>query len=277
MITSRISDISPRLSGARDSVPLASVTRPGESAMPKADLDRRGVCVAEKHWYLKNCRLLERLPRTELERLEQTCRSRQFASGQVVYLPIDRADAILVLISGQVKLCHMTPEGKESILAFIEPGEIFGELCLLHVPDRDELAIATQAATIVLIPRDVMQVLMESHAELAVGVTRLFGLRRMRLERRLKSLLFRSNRDRLLQLLLELATDYGKISGLGIEIRIRLSHQDLASLIGSTRETVTVTLGELQLEGIVKLGRQKITICSMERLRLASGGMSPSD
>lgn len=231
---------------------------------------RRDYRVAQQHWFLKNCQLLDRLPADELQKLETSCKSRRFASGSVIYLPIDRADAVLILIAGQVKLCHITPDGKESILAFIEPGEIFGELCLLDATDREELAIASQPSTIVLIPRDTMQDLMTRHAELAVGVTRLLGMRRLRIERRLKSLLFRSSRDRLLQLLLELAHDYGGSSKTGIEIRIKLSHQDLASVIGSTRETVTNTLGELQAEGLVILGRQRITICSRERLIQAS-------
>ena len=237
---------------------------------------RRDAGVAQQHWFLKNCRLLDRLPTSELQKLETDCRSRRFAGGQVIYLPIDRADAVVVLVSGQVKLCHLTPDGKQSILAFIEPGEIFGELCLFAPADREELAIASQVSTIVLIPRDVMQDLMGRHPELALGITRLLGLRRLRIERRLKSLLFRSSRDRLLQLLLELAENHGGTTSGGVEIRIKLSHQDLANVIGSTRETVTLTLGELQSEGLVKLARQRITICSKERLIRASGSHAPS-
>ena len=230
--------------------------------------------MAEKHWYLKNCQLLSRLPQAELERLETNSRAGRFKAGEVIYIPIDRAEAVLVLVSGQVKLCHTTPEGKESILAFIEPGEMFGELCLVGADDREELAIATCASTIVMIPRNALQELMSRHAGLALGVTQLLGFRRLRIERRLKSLLFRSNRDRLLQLLVELAQDHGGNTAHGIEIRIKLSHQDLASIIGSTRETVTTTLGQLQNEGLVLLGRQRITICDMKRLKAAADAIS---
>jgi CRP/FNR family cyclic AMP-dependent transcriptional regulator len=208
----------------------------------------------EQHWYLKSCRILERLPPDELSQLEAKSRFRKFATGDVVYLPLDRADAVLAA------------DGKQSILAFIDPGEVFGELCLFDTESREEQAIAMVPTAIVLIPRDLIQQLISRHAELALGITRRMGLRRLRIERRLKSLLFRSNRERLLQLWMELATEYGTPSKLGIEIRIKLSHQDLASIIGSTRETVTMTLGELQEQGVVALGRQRLTICSMERL-----------
>jgi CRP/FNR family cyclic AMP-dependent transcriptional regulator len=78
--------------------------------------------------------------------------------------------------------------------------------------------------------------------------------------------LFRSNRERLVHLLLELAEQYGRASDGGVELRIKLSHQDLANIIGSTRETVTVVLGELQAEGRLKLGRRKIVLTDITRL-----------
>ncbi len=221
---------------------------------------------AEQHWYLKNCGLLERLPQPVVRQLETGSRYRRFESGEVIYLPLDRADAVLVVVSGRVKLCHITPDGKQSILALIEPGEVFGELCLFDTTDREEHAVAMLPTALVLIPQELMYQLMSRQADLALGITRLLGLRRLRIERRLKSLLFRSSRDRLLQLLVELATDYGINTKLGVEIRIGLSHQDLASIIGSTRETVTTTLGELQEQELVTLGRRRITIRAIERL-----------
>lgn len=105
---------------------------------------------------------------------------------------------------------------------------------------------------------------MEEHAGVALGVTRLMGLRRRRIERRLKSLLFRSNRERLVHLLMELAEKYGQRSADGVTLGIKLSHQELASIIGSTRETVTVVLGELQNEGSLIIKRRQIILRDMD-------------
>ena len=79
-------------------------------------------------------------------------------------------------------------------------------------------------------------------------------------------LLFHSNRQRLVHLLLELANDYGRPSPEGVELGVRLSHQDLANIIGSTRETVTVTLGQLQAEGRLRVGRKRIILTDVEGL-----------
>lgn len=222
--------------------------------------------MAERRWFLKRCNLFERLPPEEINALELRSRARTFPRGSPIYLPADAADGVLVLTEGRVRLGSYTEDGKQTILAFVDPGEMFGELALVDSGAREEFAEAAEKSTVVLIPRDVMQDLLDRYPQLALGVTRLFGLRRQRIERRLKYLLFRSNRERLGHLLLELAEQYGRRIDRGVELAVKLSHQELASIIGSTRETVTVALGELRADGLLELGRQKIILTDPQRL-----------
>jgi len=222
--------------------------------------------MSEKLWYLKNCPLFDRLSADELRQIERVSRARTFPRKTPVYLPADESDNVFLLASGRIKLCHLTPEGKQSILAFIDPGELFGELAMIDDGDREEYAEAIENSTVVMIPRETVTQMMERHADLTLGVTKMIGLRRRRIERRLKNLLFLSNRERLIHLLLELAEQYGEETSQGVRLGIKLSHQDLANVIGSTRETVTVVLGELQLEGLVKVGRRKIELVKPESL-----------
>ncbi|GAA4419954.1 Crp/Fnr family transcriptional regulator [Bremerella cremea] len=217
-------------------------------------------------WYLKACRLFETCTTDQIQRLETASRSKTIAKGSPVYLPADQADSVLVLASGRVKICHLTGDGKQSILAFIEPGEIFGELAILDVGSRDEYAEAVEESRVIAIPGDAMRRLMEEHADLCLGVTKVIGFRRRRIERRVKNLLYLSNRERLSHLLLELAEQYGRETQKGVELSIRLSHQDLASIVGSTRETVTVVLGAMQTEGLIELGRRKVILKAPDRL-----------
>ena len=220
----------------------------------------------EKFWYLKNCDLFERLTPEQLSRLESRSRSKTFERNSLLYLPTDRSDAILLLVSGRVKIYHITGEGKQALLAIIDPGEVFGELAVIDSGQREEFAEAMETSKVVLIPGSEVRLLMEEHPNVSVSVTKLMGLRRQKVERRLKSLLFRSNRDRLIYLLLELAEKYGQDTAQGVLIGIKLSHQDLASIIGSTRETVTVLLGELQSEGALMIKRRQIVLKLMEQL-----------
>ena len=221
----------------------------------------------EKFWFLKNCRLLERLDPSQLGWLESRSRMRQFPKNSTVYLPADQSDGVLLLAAGRVKICSVTPDGKQSILTFVEPGDVFGELSLFDSGAREEFARATEDTTVVLMPSDSLRKVAEENPYLAMGITRLVGLRRKRVERRLKYLLFRPNRERLIHLLLELAEDYGTTNAQNeVEIGIKLSHQDLASVIGSTRESVTLILGEMQNEGLVRIGRRKVVLCKMDAL-----------
>jgi CRP-like cAMP-binding protein len=199
--------------------------------------------------------------------LEGRSKSRDFKRGTLIYVPSDLGDCVLVLASGRVKIFHNTQDGKQAVLALIDPGELFGELALIEPTQRDEYAEAMEHSTVVVIPTEEIQRLIDEHPRLSIGLNKLLGLRVQRFNRRLKSLLFRSNRERVVHLLFDLADKYGKYLQDGsLAIGIRLSHQELASIIGSTRETVTLVLGELQEEGAITVSRKEIILHEVGKL-----------
>ena len=222
--------------------------------------------MTQMFWHVRNCSLFQHLSESQWAALEQRARVRSFAKGTAIYLPSDVANAAYLLAEGRIRICCTTPEGKQSILALVEAGELFGELALVESAPREERAETVSKSTVVMLPGDQLRQLMAECPGLALGVTKLMGLRRKRVERRLRSLLFRSNRERLTQLLIDLAEQYGVATTAGIELAIKLSHQDLASIIGATRETVTTVLGELQHEGLLRIERQKLTLLDLRRL-----------
>lgn len=230
----------------------------------------------ERLWYIKHCRLFEQLTPDQTNRLERAARLRTFPKNASVYLPSDAADGVFLLAEGRVKLCSLTSEGKEAILAFIDAGELFGELALLGETQREEHASTVLPSTIILLPRNEVEEIMAESARLSLGVSKLVGWRRKRIERRLKNLLFRSNRERLCHLLLDLVEQYGRRTDDGVLITIKLSHQDLASIIGSTRETVTVLLGELQLDRLITVVRRRLVIKELERLADSVTAVAPN-
>lgn len=231
----------------------------------------------EKHWFLKKCSLFASLTDDQIQRLESVSQVKTFGRKELVYLPAEQSDAVLLVVSGRIRIYHISADGKEAVMVFIEPGEIFGELSVLGGQEsvREEFAETMEKTALIKIPRDEIQRLMDVHPQLCVGITKLIGLRRQRLERRLKSLLFRSNRDRIVHLLVELAEQYGERSPEGIRLRLKLSHQELASIVGSTRETVTVILGELQTEGFLTIQRRQIQLKDLDRLAAIIGVEAP--
>ena len=222
--------------------------------------------MADKYWSLNNCELFVRLTDEQIKRLEESSKVRDFKRGELIYLPTDGGNSVLMVAGGRVKIYHITSEGKQAVLALVDPGEIFGELAALDDTPREEFAEAMLATTVIMIPSDVLRQTVEEHPSVALGVTKLLGLRRRRIERRLKSLLFRSNRDRLIHLLLELTEKYGRQTADGVLLTIKLAHQDMASIIGSTRETVTVLLGELQNERHIEIHSRQLLLRNIEFL-----------
>ncbi|HIF00068.1 MAG TPA: Crp/Fnr family transcriptional regulator, partial [Fuerstia sp.] len=151
----------------------------------------------EKIWYLKKCSVLGSLSAEQILDVESQCFSREFARGEMIYLPSDMGDSVLLRARGRVRIYHVTGEGKQAILGFMEPGELFGEVSVFNGSCRDEYAEATEKSFVVLLPRHVIQQLMLENPSVSMTLTRMFGLRVRRIERRLKSLLFRTSRERL--------------------------------------------------------------------------------
>lgn len=211
-------------------------------------------------WIIKNNELFANLATEDIAYLESQAKMRRLKKGERIYLPDDAADSVLLVVEGRIKICNTTQEGKESILNFVDAGELFGETSILGDSQHADIAETIEKSTIVMIPRAAMVPILRKYPSVVFGVTKLFGLRRQRIERRLRNLLFKSNRQRIIHLLIELTEKYGQQSENGISLKIRLSHQEIASLIGSTRETVTVVLGQLKSEGLIDIARRRILI-----------------
>lgn len=226
----------------------------------------------EKIWYLKRCPLFERLTPDEHARLERASLARTFRKREIVYFPHDPGESVLVMARGRIKIKAVSPDGRETIFAFMEPGEIFGELAILDGEPRNEYAEAVEESMVLAVPREELLWIMERRSDVAMHVTKLLGFRLRRIENRLKNLLFRSTRERAVALLVELVESHGRLAGNRVEIRMRLSHQELASLIGSTRETMTSTLGQLQREGLIEIFRRRIAVLRPEKLRAEMKG-----
>jgi CRP-like cAMP-binding protein len=226
-------------------------------------------------WYLKTCNLFERLSDAEAERLNQRALVRTFKKKAVVYAPAEAGQTILLLASGRVKIYDLTLEGRETILAFVEQGELFGELAALDGQPRREFAEAVEDSEVLAIPGDDFVALLESRADLALSVTKLVGMRRQRIETRLRNILFLPSRPRLARALIELVETHGEKRGNRHAIRFPLSHQDFAGLIGVSRETVTLTFGQLQAEGLIAVERRCVIVLDLDRLR--QEGVQPAD
>jgi CRP-like cAMP-binding protein len=142
---------------------------------------------------------------------------------------------------------------------------------------RKEYAEAVEDSLVLALPREELLWLMARRPDVALSVTKLLGFRLRRVENRLRNTLFRSTRERTIGLILELLDEHGEqLAGGGWEVRVRLSHQELANLIGATRESVTLALGQLQRDGLIAVHRRFIRVPDRRRLATAAEGPEPA-
>lgn len=223
--------------------------------------------IHSKLWYLERFRLLQVLTDPQRRLVEQTTRMLEVKRGQRIYLPGDPSDQIFMLKSGVVKIATIGPDNREAILAFLYPGDIFGELAVVDDMPRDHLAQAYEDAVLCALSKDVMLRLIRESQELGYQITKVMGLRLKTFKTRVEELLYKSATARVAHTLLDLARQHGVADAQGVVIPIRLSQGDLGKLVGLTRETVNVVLQELHRRGLVEAGRRSIRLKNVDALR----------
>lgn len=218
-------------------------------------------------WYLKKVSLLAELGPDVLARLAERIELREIRRREVIYLPGDPGDSVYFVNGGRVKVSKVTRDGKALTLNYCGPGEIFGETCLVDGSPRAEMAEAMENSMVTQVERSDYERLLADNARLGLHMTKLLAARRRDLENKLETLVFRDVTSKLAELLLELADEYGVEDSRGTLVALKITHQELANLIGSTRETVSLTLSQFKRKNLICTEGRKVIISDAESLR----------
>ena len=167
---------------------------------------------------------------------------------------------------GRVKISRITEGGKELTLAILEAGEVFGELEVLEGGHRDTIAEALEDISICVLKRKDFEDVLKKNPDLTLRLTKLIGFRLKKIENRIEDLVFRDVPSRLARLFLSLAKEFGKASEDEVRLNLKITHQELANLIGSTRETVSATLNDFRRRELIRQDHHFIIIRDQNRL-----------
>ncbi len=203
---------------------------------------------------------------SSFEALSCRAKSMEVKKRRPIYVAGDPSEAIYVIRTGRVKISSCDQSGKEVTFSILKPGDIIGELEVLEGHPRENSAEALDDVCLSVISRDDFLRHIREHPEMALALTRLVGARLRQLQNRVEDLVFRDVPARLAHLLQELGEAGGVPDGPGRPLCTKLTHQEMASLIGCNRETVSAILGQFREQGLVRLNRRSITILNMDRV-----------
>ncbi|MAG34746.1 MAG: hypothetical protein CL878_00630 [Dehalococcoidia bacterium] len=216
---------------------------------------------------LRRAPLFKALSDTQIEQLEERVRRQHFERGDIVCYQGDPGDTFYVVVDGQVKISLMSPDGQEAILVMLDAGECFGELSLFDEQPRSATVSATEPTDVLVLRRPDFLRLVEVHPDIAVALLGLLTKRLRDTDQIVEDAAFLDIGERLAKKLLQLAATQAEYTEKGIELQTRLTQQELAAMIGATRESVNKQLGTLRDQSIIAVDRQKITILDADALR----------
>jgi CRP/FNR family transcriptional regulator, cyclic AMP receptor protein len=218
-------------------------------------------------WYLKKIPLLADVGAETIQRLVKTLELREIRRRQVVYLPGDPGDSIYFVNGGRLKVSKVTRDGKELTLAYRVPGEIFGELCLIEGGPREEMSEAMENSLISVVERTLFEQILQKEGLIGSRLVKVVAQRRREVENKIEQLIFKDVNAKLAELLLRLGEEYGIEDSRGTLVSLKITHQEMANLIGSTRETVSLTLSQFKRRGFIHTEGRKVILADRDGLR----------
>jgi CRP/FNR family transcriptional regulator, cyclic AMP receptor protein len=192
---------------------------------------------------------------------------RSFQAGETVCEGDEMMRSLFLVASGRVQLYRTTPEGRRFVMATLGPGSMFGEAALLGGEGPNTCAVALEAGTVWAMPGQQAREISARDAMFGFGLIQAIGQRVVEAENRLEQMAYRTIASRLAALLLDLGQD-------SPHHVVRATHQELADMLGTWRETISKTLQEFRRQGLVASGRRQLTLLDLEGLELEAGGLA---
>jgi len=195
--------------------------------------------------------LFQGITQAELEGIVRLFTERKYRKGATIFERGDRGEALYVVKEGLVKLASHSGRGTVAILHLLPPGAIFGEI-LLSEERRAFTALAETDALVSVLPKQGLVHLLSTVPAFSMNFTRLLSRRLAKVEMEFAGFAHTWSYHRLAKVLLKLGAELGVKTPKGISLPLRLTHEDLANLIGTTRETVTTQLGRFRRMGLIR-------------------------
>lgn len=216
--------------------------------------------------FLKEVDLFQSLTHADCERLAASLRRRSLKKGEALFRKGDEGSSLYIVREGSVKIALPSEMGDEVVLAIFSGGDFFGEMALLDGMPRSADAVALDQSELFSLNRGDFLAFLRDNEEAMQSILSCLSMRLRKTDDLLEDACFLSISVRFAKRLVELARTYGRSEGDVVEIDLRLTQKDLASMVGATRESINKELRVLRERGLVNTEGSIIRILKMERL-----------
>src|SRR5436190_17544965 len=217
--------------------------------------------------HLKQVSIFAGLSDEDLQTLMSVTRRRTFRSGEVIFHRDDPGQILYVIKEGKVKICLISPDGQEISLVVLGKGEYFGEFALLDGLPRSTDAVALEKVECYTLQRSDFLNAILKNPKIAILVLEALSKRLRTTDNMVEDLIFLDVYGRVAKKLLELAEAHGVKTEEGVVIDVRLTQQELASMVGASRESVNKVLGYFTDKNFISTDKHRITIHNTNDLK----------
>ena len=186
--------------------------------------------------------------------------------GRVVFNEGEPGDSLYIVVSGKIKLSRRSPDGRENVLAVMGPSDQFGELSVFDPGPRTATATAVTDVKLARMPQSVLRPWIEAHPEIGEQLLRVLARRLRRTNDSVADLIFTDVPGRVAKALLQLAQRFGSQEAGLLRVTHDLTQEEIAQLVGASRETVNKALADFAARGWLRLEGKSVLILEPERL-----------
>jgi len=201
------------------------------------------------------------------EALKATMARREVARGEVLFTEGDPGDRLYIIVEGKIKLGRASGDGRENLLAILGPGEMFGELSLFDPGPRNATATAVADTALLGVGSDDLATWLNGRPDVARQLLRSLARRLRRTNEALADLVFSDVPGRVAKALLDLSERFGTPTEEGLRVTHDLTQEELAQLVGASRETVNKALADFAARNWLRLDQRAVLLLDIDRLR----------
>lgn len=216
--------------------------------------------------YLKNIPIFEELAPNDLAAINKVTIERRYKKNMIIFMEGEPGEGFHYIKSGKVKITQMAQDGREHIINILGPGEVFAEVLLFNRGSYPATSVAIEDSVIGIIKNSDLESVVTENSRIALHIIRVMSKKLIHAQMKIRTLALSDTFSRTAQILVRLTQQYGHPVAGGVQIAIDMTRQDLANLVGTTRETMSRVLSSMKKDKVIDFAEQQIIILDENRL-----------